>query len=120
MSINDSYIDLKNWNVDSFAKTSSLEEVYFNNIFKLLRLKKSSKLLEIGFGNGSFLGYAASQNFNYDGVESNKNLVELAIKNNFSAFTSLDKIDRKIKYDLIILFDVLEHIHGDEVEDFFK
>jgi len=120
MSKNNRYIDWKNWEVDSFAKTSKLEEAYFNNIFKLLKLKKSSKILEIGFGNGSFLGYAVSQKFNYDGVESNQNLVDLAIDNNFSAYTSLDKINRETKYDLIILFDVIEHINADAVEEFFK
>ena len=120
MSKNNTYIDWKNWETDSFGKTSKLEETYFNNIVKLLKLKKSSKILEIGFGNGSFLGYAVSQNFNYDGVESNANLVDLAIDNNFSAYTSLDKIDREIKYDLIILFDVIEHINADAVEEFFK
>ena len=120
MSKNNRYIDWKNWEADSFAKTSKLEEAYFNNIFKLLKLKKSSKILEIGFGNGSFLGYAVSQNFNYDGVESNENLVDLAIDNNFSAYTSLDKIDTETKYDLIILFDVIEHINADAVEEFFK
>ena len=120
MSKNNTYIDWKNWEADSFAKTSKLEEAYFNNIVKLLKLKKSSKILEIGFGNGSFLGYAVSQKFNYDGIESNENLVDLAIDNNFSAYTSLDKIDTETKYDLIILFDVIEHINADIVEDFFK
>ena len=120
MSKNNTYIDWKNWETDSFGKTSKLEEAYFNNIVKLLKLKKSSKILEIGFGNGSFLGYAVSQNFNYDGVESNENLVDLAIDNNFSAYTSLDKIDIETKYDLIILFDVIEHINADAVEEFFK
>ena len=120
MSKNNTYIDWKNWETDSFGKTSKLEEAYFNNIVKLLKLKKSSKILEIGFGNGSFLGYAVSQNFNYDGVESNENLVDLAIDKNFSAYTSLDKIDSETKYDLIILFDVIEHINGDAVEEFFK
>ena len=120
MSKNNRYIDWKNWEAGSFAKTSKLEEAYFNNIFKLLKLKKSSKILEIGFGNGAFLGYAVSQNFNYDGVESNANLVDLAIDNNFSAYTSLDKINRETKYDLIILFDVIEHINADAVEEFFK
>ena len=94
MSKNNIYLDWKNWEPDSFAKTSRLEEAYFNNIFKLLKLKKSSKILEIGFGNGSFLGYAVSQKFNYDGVESNQNLVDLAIDNNFSAYASLDKINK--------------------------
>ena len=120
MSKNNRYVNWKNWEADSFAKTSKLEEAYFNNIFKLLKLKKSSKILEIGFGNGSFLGYAVSQKFNYDGVESNQNLVDLAIDNNFSAYTSLDKINRETKYDLIILFDVIEHINADVVEEFFK
>ena len=120
MSKNNSYIDWKNWEAGSFAKTSKLEEAYFNNIFKLLKLKKSSKILEIGFGNGSFLGYAVSQRLSYDGVESNQNLVDLAIDNNFSAYTSLDKINRETKYDLIILFDVIEHINADAVEEFFK
>jgi 2-polyprenyl-3-methyl-5-hydroxy-6-metoxy-1,4-benzoquinol methylase len=120
MSKDNTYIDWKNWETDSFGKTSKLEETYFNNIVKLLKLKKSSKILEIGFGNGSFLGYAVSQNFNYDGIESNENLVDLAIDNNFSAYTSLDKIDTETKYDLIILFDVIEHINADAVEDFFK
>jgi 2-polyprenyl-3-methyl-5-hydroxy-6-metoxy-1,4-benzoquinol methylase len=120
MSKNNTYIDWKNWEEDSFGKTSKLEETYFNNIVKLLKLKKSSKILEIGFGNGSFLGYAVSQKFNYDGIESNENLVDLAIDNNFSAYTSLDKIDTETKYDLIILFDVIEHINADAVEEFFK
>ena len=120
MSKNNTYIDWKNWEEDSFGKTSKLEETYFNNIVKLLKLKRSSKILEIGFGNGSFLGYAVSQKFNYDGIESNENLVDLAIDNNFSAYTSLDKIDTENKYDLIILFDVIEHINADAVEDFFK
>ena len=120
MSKNNTYIDWKNWEAASFGKTSKLEETYFNNIVKLLKLKKSSKILEIGFGNGAFLGYAVSQKFNYDGVESNQNLVDLAIDNNFSAYTSLDKINRETKYDLIILFDVIEHINADAVEEFFK
>tara|TARA_B100001175_G_C19316384_1_gene545555 strand:- start:9 stop:716 length:708 start_codon:yes stop_codon:yes gene_type:complete len=119
MNNNNKYIDWKNWSQDSFAKTTKLEEFYFDNIIKLLKLKKSSKILEIGFGNGSFLGYAISKNYSYVGIESNEKLVNLAISNNFSAFTSLKQINKKDKYDLIILLDVLEHILPDKVEDFF-
>ena len=32
MSKNNTYIDWKNWEADSFGKTSKLEEAYFNNI----------------------------------------------------------------------------------------
>jgi len=120
MNKNNTYIDWKNWEKDNFAKTSKLEWAYFNNIVKILRLKENSKILEIGFGNGAFLGYALSQNFQYEGVEENLALVDLAYKNNVDAYSSLSEVDKKSKYDLIILFDVLEHIDEDAVENFFK
>ena len=117
---NDKYSNWKDWHVDAFAKTSTFEKVYFSNIFQLIRLKKSSKILEIGFGNGSFIGYAVSQNFITEGVELNESLVELAIKNNFSVYKSIDDISKNNKYDLIVLFDVLEHISSDNIEVLFQ
>ena len=120
MNKNNTYINWKNWNSDLFGKTSKLEEVYFGNIIKLLRLKKTSKILEVGFGNGSFLGYLAKENFNCEGVESNQNLVDLALKNNFSAYQSFDEINKTNKYDLIVLFDVIEHIPAEDIEGFLR
>ena len=112
------YINWKDWNADSFGKSSKLEKAYFNNIIKILKLKDAPKILEIGFGNGAFLGYSANQKFSYEGVESNQKLVNLAKNKGYSSFGSIDEIDSNIKYDLIVLFDVIEHIHEDEVENF--
>jgi len=120
MNKNTTYINWKNWNADSFSKTSNLEKAYFHNIFKFLRLKSTAKILEIGFGNGAFLGYAASKNFYCEGVETNTNLVDLAVDKNFSAYKALDEISQNKKYDLIVLFDVIEHINEDNIESFFS
>jgi 2-polyprenyl-3-methyl-5-hydroxy-6-metoxy-1,4-benzoquinol methylase len=120
MSNNSNYESWKNWDLNSFGKMSKFEKAYFDNITKLLRLKESSKILEIGFGNGSFMSYAYGRKFNYDGVEENENLVNFALEKNFSAFNSIDSIRNKSKYDLIALFDVIEHIPEDEIESFLK
>jgi 2-polyprenyl-3-methyl-5-hydroxy-6-metoxy-1,4-benzoquinol methylase len=120
MKETNSYIDWKNWNEGSFGFTSKFEKVYFDNILKLLKLDQHARILEIGFGNGSFLGHVNRCNFKCDGVESNETLVDIALENNFSAFSSISLIDNKNKYDLIILFDVIEHIHADNVEFFLK
>lgn len=120
MDKNNTYINWKNWDPDLFSKTSKLEEAYFGNILKLVQLKNSPKVLEIGFGNGSFLGYLNKKNFNFDGLESNQHLVDLAIKNNFSAYQSFDQLKTDKKYDLIVLFDVIEHIPAADIENFLK
>ena len=120
MNKNINYINWKGWDPETFSKTSKLEAAYYQNIIKLIGLKESSKILEIGFGNGSFLGYAKNQNFYCEGVELNESLVDLAVNKNFSVYKSLDDIKSDKKYDLIILFDVVEHISETNIESFFK
>jgi 2-polyprenyl-3-methyl-5-hydroxy-6-metoxy-1,4-benzoquinol methylase len=114
------YINWKDWNTNSFGKVSKLDGAYFRNLVKVLKIKKSTKILEVGYGNGSFLGYMSRKGFNIWGVEINNNLVDLAKKHNFITFDSMDKIDANVKFDLIVLFDVLEHIPGDDVENFLQ
>jgi 2-polyprenyl-3-methyl-5-hydroxy-6-metoxy-1,4-benzoquinol methylase len=120
MDLNKNYIDWKDWDEHSFGLTSKLEEVYFNNIIRLVKIKKHSKILEIGFGNGSFLGYALRNKMNYEGVEQNETLLDWAHKQNIPSYASIDKIEKNPQYDLIILFDVIEHIKDSEIQDFLK
>lgn len=114
------YEDWKKWNSNSFGKTSKFEQAYFDNVSKLVKLKKHSKILEIGFGNGSFMAYANNQNYEYVGVETNQNLVKFALEKNFLAYDSLQALPRNGKYELIALFDVIEHIREDEIVEFLK
>ena len=85
-----------------------------------MELKPSSRILEIGFGNGSFLGYAHQKKIYYEGVEQNNLLLEWASKTNVPLYKSINEIDVNRKFDSIILFDVIEHINSSEIEDFLK
>jgi SAM-dependent methyltransferase len=120
MPENENYVDWKGWDSNSFALTTDLEKAYFENIFKLISLKESSKILEVGFGNGAFLGYALSKKHHCDGVEVNTNLSNLAREKNFSVFNSIYEIENNKKYDLIILFDVIEHISEVDIKNFMS
>lgn len=118
MNINNKYINWKNWDSSSFGKISKLEHAYFKDSIKLMQLEKSHKVLEIGFGNGSFLNFLKKNNYSCEGVDTNNHLVDLALKNNFIAHKSLDDIDPDKKFDLIVLFDVIEHIPENDIELF--
>ncbi|WP_435189490.1 class I SAM-dependent methyltransferase [Pseudothioglobus sp. nBUS_23] len=116
----DIYLEWKDWDESTFANFSKLERAYFDNISKLVHISNGANILEVGFGNGSFLGYAHRMGYSCDGVESNIKLVENAKNNNYSVFSSIDQIDSKKKYDLIVLFDVIEHIEAAEAEIFLN
>ena len=117
---NDSYINWKSWNSDLFGSSSRLEDAYYHNIIKLLGITKTSKILEVGFGNGSFLGFLNRKQINSEGVESNKRLVNAALSGNFCAYNSIFEIDKSKKYNFIFLFDVIEHIPANQIEDFLS
>ena len=74
---------------------------------------KSKKSLEIGAGSGMFLNLLKQQNFNVDGVEPSESGVDYA-KENFGIDLELayfEDYQFKKKYDLIIMFHVLEHFN---------
>jgi 2-polyprenyl-3-methyl-5-hydroxy-6-metoxy-1,4-benzoquinol methylase len=118
MNNDNKYINWKSWDSTLFGKTSQLEKAYFENAIKLLRLKKSHNVLEVGFGNGSFLNFLKKNNFSCEGVELNKYLLDQARKNKFVVYQSLGDINPTKKFDLIVLFDVIEHIPENDMEIF--
>src|SRR3990167_8575173 len=76
----------------------------------LLYGKGASSLLEIGAGSGAFL-FAAMARACFKkvvGVEPNKEAYLYIKKKNISVYESLDEVEYK-KFDLIVLFHVLEH-----------
>jgi 2-polyprenyl-3-methyl-5-hydroxy-6-metoxy-1,4-benzoquinol methylase len=114
------YQDWKNWNSEDFASASKEESLYFSKLRKSFKLSDSLDVLEVGFGNGSFLDFSKSVGWNISGVELIPDLVDRAIQNGFHAFHSIDNIPIKTKYDLIVAFDVLEHIESDQLLIFLE
>jgi SAM-dependent methyltransferase len=122
MPILDEYLAWKEWNPIEFCSVNRSEQKYFSA--ELSRTGRNfspgSRVLEIGFGNGNFLAYALQRGWDISGVENNPRLVELASKKVPAyAYAQLSELPDN-SYDLIVAFDVLEHIPIDELPHFFS
>jgi SAM-dependent methyltransferase len=114
------YQEWKNWNPENFASASKEENLYFSKIRKKFKLAESLNVLEIGFGNGSFFDYSKSIGWSISGIELIPNLREIAEKNGFDTYKSISDLNNKVKFDLIVAFDVVEHIDSEDLVDFLK
>lgn len=112
------YEEWKNWTDSKFAKASLEDRLYFSKIKKKFNLDDYLDVLEIGFGNGSFLDFSRSIGWNISGVEEIPELVNRATKQNFEVFHDIDNV--KKRYDLIIAFDVIEHIKSEDLISYLE
>lgn len=118
------YLDWKNWVPEEFGLYTDEDREYFTALFKLTplrRLQKGARVLEIGFGTGKFLSYAQSLGFNLYATEVNPRLTDIAAKQGFEVVTT-DNLDSFAdnSFDLVIAFDVIEHIPQDELASLFN
>ena len=111
-----SYNDWKNWSEFSFAKVSLEDRLYFSKFKKKFNLSNNLDVLEIGYGNGSFLQFSRDIGWNISGIEIIPSLIQRASQNNFIIFNDITQVQNK--YDLIVAFDVLEHILPEELVSF--
>jgi 2-polyprenyl-3-methyl-5-hydroxy-6-metoxy-1,4-benzoquinol methylase len=79
------------------------------------------RLVEIGFGAGSFMVWAREQGAQVIGVEIQKELIEHARSAGFEAFESVLDLHRAYgrSFDLVVGFDLLEHLSHDEIVSMF-
>lgn len=118
-----SYLAWKNWKDSSFGQLSKADSAYYSAELKragISRCSHSLAVLEIGFGNGQFLTYAANQGWEICGTEINEALLAEAKRRNFVVYGA-DFIEsyQKSAFDLIVAFDVIEHISADQIREFF-
>ncbi len=81
-------------------------------------LYKQINALELGFGNGSFMRFLKDNGSVVEGIEVQEALIDAAKRFGFPAHNSLDKITQS-PYDLIVAFDVLEHLTLPQLKDLF-
>ena len=78
-----------------------------------------SDVVEIGFGNGSFLAYGRLKGWNIIGTELNSGLLEQARRGGFKVIEAEQfGVLPNDAFDPIVAFDVLEHISLDSMEGF--
>lgn len=108
------YAEWKQWS-GAFAPGDK-ESRYFAAELEGIPLRGRS-VLEIGFGNGSFLAWARAQGAQVSGIEINEAMLEAAKRHGFQASKEslADLAGRGEQYDLVAAFDVLEHWDTDEL-----
>lgn len=109
LSLFENYYDIK------YYENQLTDPIYQRNtqrLLKILSIKNSGTLIDIGCGNGVFI-HLASKYFSVKGIETSygaKDFInkkfghEVIIKN-------LEEIETKEKYDVITMFHVLEHVY---------
>lgn len=107
------YVDWKGWkNPFSFTKQDAR---YFHKEFSSY-LDNNSKILEIGFGGGRFMGWAKSQNYNVVGLEILDELIEKAQAKGYVA-CNVNGFTPAHEFNLVIAISVLEHLSVDQLAD---
>ena len=123
MPYDNSYKKWKKWDSESFGVLSKSENAYFEAELNTYNINKKQRLnvLEIGYGNGSFLRYALNKGWSITGIEQNHELYESAKAKGYNVFLYEDLIKlSQQEYDLIVAFDVIEHIPKENLIDLFK
>jgi 2-polyprenyl-3-methyl-5-hydroxy-6-metoxy-1,4-benzoquinol methylase len=118
--VTDAYSHWKHWKSEQFLQFRREKAEYFDWHVSRATGKQTRALniLEVGFGNGEFLGWARAKGHEITGVELNGHLVHLATKTGFKAYTDVADIGAGTQFDLVVAFDVLEHIPAIHIQEF--
>ena len=108
------YVDWKRWDAAAFGRFSKAEARYFGWHLQRCGVGGSAQVLEIGFGNGAFLGYARQRGLGVAGIEIEPTLRARAQALGVPAAADLQGLaDGLPTFDLIVAFDVFEHLSRD-------
>lgn len=119
----DAYIEWKDWGDSAFGQFTRTDAVYYAAETAITR-ESQTRLLEIGFGNGGFLGWVRSLGGEIFGVESNSRLNERA-RISFGSDCFFDDLrDTRLdplrgQFTHVVAFDVVEHIGIDRLPGVF-
>lgn len=116
------YRTWKNWDQAIFGSFGADARLYFEEEIGLcgIRNLRNCNVLEIGFGNGEFAGWATAAGAIYQGTELIPELVALGCAAGFKVTSAQNwrLTGREAQsFDFVFAFDVLEHLSLDELRD---
>ncbi len=116
----ENYATWKGWLQEiPFGSLSEVEEKKFELQMNKVGVNyQNIKVLDIGFGNGSFMSFIKKNNSKIEGVEIQKALLEEAKNKGITVYESLAEI-KEGSFDLIVAFDVLEHLTVEQLKELF-
>lgn len=109
------YVAWKSWDADSFGQVTRGDARYFGWLMRRVGAGSARSALELGFGNGHFLGWARDQGWQVAGVELQAPLLARAAAAGLPVWASLDELPIDARFDLIAAFDVFEHVPQDRL-----
>lgn len=119
----DSYIDWKGRSRDSFGQLSPRDRATFDREMRALldaTAEQKLRVLELGFGLGSFLAYARQRGWEVAGTEVADELVTAGRQAGFDTIHADDLAALpSASFDMIVGFDVIEHIPPNDVIPLF-
>jgi hypothetical protein len=119
------YRSWKSWSQDNFYCLPEEDRVYFTKELECCGIDNTKRIsvFEIGFGNANFAKYCHERGFVYAGNELDAELVRRARSAKIEAFSSSEGISKVAggrRFDLVVAFDVFEHIETDELIEMLK
>lgn len=117
MDFDADYAAWKSWHSAGAFRFSRKDAKYFRGQFAHAPVA-GARVLEIGFGNGAFLAWAAGEAARVSGTELNPNSVRLGAEKGFDVHCG--KVDEiaalaGARFDLVVLIDVLEHLPDEDL-----
>ena len=119
-SYENSYADWKGW--ERCFQFDGRDDQYFRGEMRDVPVA-GRRVFEVGFGSGSFLAWAAAQGAIVSGCDLIPGVVERGQSLGYDARLGDPRavIDEATeRFDIIVAFDVLEHIPSDELIPFMK
>jgi SAM-dependent methyltransferase len=117
----DNYSKWKGWDSDAFGTWHRADGIYFNAELTKCGVGKLAgrHVLELGFGNGAFAGWATREGATYLGIDVIPALVARGRKAGYDvhlAGPSVCDVATRDSLDLVVAFDVLEHFALTDLE----
>jgi SAM-dependent methyltransferase len=121
----ESYVDYerwKGWAPAEFGKFTASDAAYFQAELTRagMRPKVRYRILELGFGNGTFAGWALERGHEYLGTEVIAELLGRAREAGLQVWDAEEDLERWVgpgTLDLVVAWDVLEHRERDALEN---
>ncbi|MEK6772734.1 MAG: class I SAM-dependent methyltransferase [Bdellovibrionota bacterium] len=115
------YVGFKQWEAPSAINPQEIYEIEFQR----LKVKGPLRILEIGYGKGEFLDWAKSKGHSIKGIEIIPELVEQARSkgHDVQMLSVMDLSGGRFnpaEFDVVVIFDVLEHLHVSEIIEVMK
>ena len=116
------YVAWKHWAQERFGECTPADAVYFAAELAAAGLPDLTgrRVVEIGYGNGAFGAWAIARGADYAGTEIEDELIARGTAAGWRVARNVDELDAGAEhagFDLIVAFDVFEHVEAAQLPE---